>query len=57
LYNVVGDSVFDLTSEQFKDEKLIYENNPIQLRENHFKKGEKYKRYLYLCLALKRLIK
>jgi len=56
-YNVVGDSVFDLTSEQFKGEKLIYDNNPIQLRENHFKKEEKYKRYLYLCMSLKRLIK
>ena len=47
-YNVVGDCVFDLTSEQFGDEKLCYENNPEQFREVHFAKDEKRLRYEYL---------
>ena len=47
-YNVVDDKIFDLTSEQFGDEKLDYKDNPIQLRETHFAKEEKYQRYLYL---------
>ena len=47
-YNVVGDRVFDLTSEQFGDEVLCYENNPEQFREEHFKKEEKKLRYEYL---------
>lgn len=44
-YNVVGDKVFDLTSEQFGDEKLSYEDNPEQFREVHFAKEEKRLRY------------
>lgn len=44
-YNVVGDCVFDLTSEQFGDEILSYEGNPEQLREVHFAKTEKRERY------------
>lgn len=44
-YNVIGDSVFDLTSEQFGDEELIYEDNPEQFREVHFKNEEKRLRY------------
>lgn len=47
-YNVVGDCVFDLTSEQFGDEKLCYKNNPVQTREVHFAKEEKRLRYEYL---------
>ncbi len=47
-YNVVGDCVFDLTSEQFGEEPLNYENNPEQFREAHFAKEEKRQRYLYL---------
>ncbi len=47
-YNVVGDCVFDLTSEQFGDRKLSYEDNPLQSREVHFAKQEKYERYLML---------
>ena len=47
-YNVVGDCVFDLTSEQFGNEKLCYENNPEQFREVHFSKEEKRLRYEYL---------
>ena len=47
-FNEVGDCVFDLTSEQFGDEKLCYENNPEQFREVHFSREEKRKRYEYL---------
>lgn len=47
-YNVIDHHLFDLTSEQFGDEKLIYEGNPLQLREDHFSKQEKFERYLYL---------
>lgn len=53
-YNVIGDCIFDLTSEQFGEEKLIYENNPEQRREVHFAKEEKYARYEYLKKALKK---
>ena len=52
-YNVVGDCCFDLTSEQFGDEILIYENNPRQFRETHFAKEEKRLRYEYLKKGLK----
>ncbi len=44
-YNVVGDCVFDLTSEQFGAEALSYEDNPEQFREVHFAKEEKRARY------------
>lgn len=54
-YNVVGDCRFDLTSEQFGDEVLDYEDNPEQLREVHFAKEEKRLRYEYLKSELKRL--
>ena len=47
-YNVVGDCCFDLTSEQFGDEPLVYENNPRQHRETHFAKEEKRLRYEHL---------
>ena len=52
-YNVIGDRVFDLTSEQFGDEVLSYENNPEQFREVHFAKDEKRERYEYLKKELK----
>ena len=55
-YNVVGNVVFDLTSEQFGDEKLDYTDNPIQHREVHFAKTEKFERYLYLKKALREKI-
>ena len=54
-YNVVGDCRFDLTSEQFGDEKLVYENNPEQFREVHFAKEEKRLRYEYLKKELEEL--
>ncbi len=47
-YNVVGDCVFDLTSEQFGDEALCYEDNPEQFRDVHFGREEKRLRYEYL---------
>ena len=53
-YNVVGDCVFDLTSEQFGDEVLSYADNPEQLRSVHFAKEEKKLRYEYLKEALKK---
>ena len=53
-FNVIGDAVFDLTSEQFGDEKLDYSNAPEQLREEHFSKTEKRERYEYLRAQLKK---
>lgn len=47
-YNVVNGIQFDLTSEQFGDQKLIYDNKYPQSREEHFASEEKYQRYLYL---------
>lgn len=47
-YNVIDGCVFDLTSEQFGDEALCYENNPPQSREAHFSDADKYARYLLL---------
>lgn len=55
-YNVFEDVVFDLTSEQFGDEKLDYENNPIQERNVHFAKEEKRLRYEYLCRELRKYV-
>ena len=52
-YNVVGDCVFDLTSEQFGDRKLTYTGNPEQFRYEHFRKEEKRQRYEQLKAALK----
>ena len=53
-YNVIGESRFDLTSEQFGDEALSYEDNPIQWRETHFAKEEKRLRYEYMKEELKK---
>lgn len=52
-YNVVGDCVFDLTSEQFPGRELRYEGNPEQFRYVHFRKDEKRARYEQLKAALK----
>ena len=52
-YNVIGDCRFDLTSEQFVDEVLNYDNNPEQFREDHFAKEEKRQRYEYLKAELR----
>ena len=56
-YNVIGDCVFDLTSEQFGEEKLVYQGNPEQLRDVHFAKAEKKQRYENLKAALRRFCK
>ena len=47
-YNVVNGVRFDLTSEQFGEEKLIYDDLHPQTREEHFADREKYGRYLHL---------
>ena len=51
-FNVVGDCVFDLTSEQFGDKKLNYTDCPEQFRETHFAKEEKRQRYELLKARL-----
>lgn len=56
-YNAIGDCRFDLTSEQFGDEVLNYDNNPEQFRETHFSKEEKRLRYEYLKEALTKFCK
>ena len=49
-FNKIGDVIFDLTSEQFtiRNIELNYTLEYPQNRENHFKKQEKYERYLLL---------
>lgn len=54
-YNSVNGYVFDLTSEQFCDEKLNYADNPEQFREVHFLREEKKLRYEYLKSGLENL--
>jgi len=44
-FNEVDGCVFDLTSEQFGNEKLDYSDCPEQFREVHFAKEEKRQRY------------
>ena len=44
-FNKAGDCVFDLTSEQFGDEKLVYDFNHEQFRGEHFSSEEKKQRY------------
>ncbi len=51
-FNEVKGCVFDLTSEQFGDRKLNYENCPEQSRQAHFGKAEKQRRYEQLKEAL-----
>lgn len=53
-YNVIGTCRFDLTSEQFGGEVLVYEDNPEQFREVHFAKEEKRLRYEYLKRELEK---
>ena len=55
-FNVFDNLIFDLTSHQFSN-KLNYKNMELQLRENHFKKIEKYERYLLLKSKLKEYLK
>lgn len=52
-FNVVGECVFDLTSEQFGDRVLDYEHVVEQRRAAHFAKEEKHLRYELLRERLK----
>ena len=56
-YNVIGDVRFDLTSEQFGEEKLVYDEAYPQSREAHFADEDKYARYLLLKRKLEKKIK
>lgn len=56
-FNVVGECVFDLTSEQFGDEILDYTDCVEQSREEHFAKEEKRLRYEYLKEKLNEYLK
>ena len=56
-YNVIDGCAFDLTSEQFGDEILNYENNPEQYRAQHFSIPEKRERYAKLWAALIRYLR
>ena len=56
-YNKIEDKVFDLTSEQFGEEKLVYDLTNPQSREEHFKSEEKYQRYLLLKKGLDEKVK
>lgn len=51
-FNEAGGCVFDLTSEQFGNRELCYENCPEQDRKVHFAKEEKRLRYEKLRAAL-----
>ncbi len=51
-FNVVGERWFDLTSEQFDDQKLDYSLRWEQLRHDHFQKQEKRERYEKLKASL-----
>ena len=44
-YNQIQDHVFDLTCEQFEGKEFRYDCSHEQLREIHFAKEEKRKRY------------
>ena len=54
-FNVVGGYAFDLTSEQFGDAVLDYEDRPLQSREMHFANADKRQRYELLKEGLLRL--
>ncbi len=53
-YNVVGNVKFDLTSEQFQGETLVYNDDLPQSRSEHFKDKDKFERYSYLKNELKK---
>ncbi len=56
-FNVVGNCVFDLTSEQFGNEILNWDICQEQFREVHFAREEKRQRYLLLKSELANKIK
>lgn len=47
-FNIVNGFRFDLTSEQFGEQALDYDNCVSQSRAEHFKNEDKYARYLLL---------
>jgi hypothetical protein len=51
-FNVVDGYLFDLTSEQFGDAVLDYEDRPLQSREMHFANADKRQRYELLKARL-----
>ena len=53
-YNIVGESKFDLTSEQFLGKPIEYNDDLPQSREIQFSDKDKYERYLYLKSELKK---
>ena len=55
-FNVIGGKAFDLTSEQFGEEKLEYTLRYEQLRHDHFMKPGKRERYEMLKEELKKSI-
>lgn len=55
-FNVVGESVFDLTSAQFGKTVLDYESRVEQSRQTHFSKAEKQARYACLAAGVERFI-
>lgn len=56
-WNEIGPCRFDLTSEQFGAEKLDYENNPVQRREEHLSDADKRSRFELLKRRLEELSK
>ena len=56
-YNEVDGVTFDLTSEQFGEEKLNYSDNPEQSRDVHFQKAEKKERYEFLRAKLRKRLR
>ena len=55
-FNVIGDVEFDLTSEQFGEEKLVYSKDHEQSRQEHFADEGKKERYEYLKRELKKTL-
>ena len=47
-FNVIKENIVDFTSEQLKNNEIIYNLNLPQNRETHFKNKEKFERYLQL---------
>ena len=55
-FNVIGGKLFDITSEQFGDEKLVYTLEYPQTRESHFASEEKKQRYELLRNELRKYL-
>ena len=55
-FNQVDNVTFDLTSEQFGDEMLNYDECEEQSREIHFARKDKLERYKYLRNGLEKFI-